>query len=201
VLALAKTIKYFNNYFNVKKPFKDGKLKLNFKGTAWIAGFPATNIELDLSRTKEQSEKDFLGPSMDLGFRISEFASKDRLIISASLAYFIACESCRKKRNTIIKNPISLCFGGMVEVKGVKRGEHPLIWYSVMNTKESKLCFVEHKKLLNYFEKNHFDLDIFPFIPNTDKFDLKYDKYYKKAVKEQKKILGSLFYKKRKEPV
>jgi len=192
VSALAETIKEFNTFFDKKEPFNDSslKLKLHFKGTAWIAGFPATNIELDLPDTNGLMVKDFVGPSMDLGFRLSKFATHDRLIISASLAFFIAGVSNKEAPNF----HISLCFGGMVDVKGVKNGEHPLIWFSVMNSEESKLCIVDDKILRNYLKKDFFDLDIFPFLPDTGNIDTRYDEYYNEAVREQVAILGSPFF-------
>jgi hypothetical protein len=98
VLALADTIKQFNSDFADKPIPDDPNNLLRFKGTAWIAGFPVTNIELVLpSPIKDQTVKDFLGPSIDLGFRLSKFASEDRLIISASLAHLIASEPPMKE--------------------------------------------------------------------------------------------------------
>ena len=83
VLALAETIKDFNN---------DPDNTLRIKGTAWVAGFPVDNIEHNLSISENHKVEDFLGPLIDLGFRLSKFATEDRLIISASLALFITRE-------------------------------------------------------------------------------------------------------------
>jgi hypothetical protein len=202
VLALAETIKQFNNYF--AKISEENPNKMRFKGTAWVAGFPVRNIEINLPGPEGQEVKDFLGPSMDLGFRLSKFASDDRLIVSASLAYFIANEPPRKKpfklwdKNDHLRLP--LCFGGLAEVKGVRGNKHPLIWYSVNETAESKLSFVQNDALLSYLENSPFiNKEIPPFILGTGNVSQKYMVSYNKAVKEQKEIPGSPFYPKGKQ--
>ena len=199
VLALAETIKHFNNDFERKPLNDDPDNIMQIKGTAWVAGFPVDNIELDLPSTGGHKVRDYLGPLIDLGFRLSRFASKDRLIISASLAFFIASESDMKEPIVHMneqKYRLPLCFGGIVEVKGVKDGKHPLIWYSVMETKESKLGIVEHNELLTFLKNIHFKgWTYFPFIPVSGGFHSDYMKDYKEAVEAQKKIPGSPFTK------
>jgi len=199
VLALAETIKQFNCNFADKPILEDQNNILRFKGTAWVAGFPVTNIELDLpGPVKNQTIKDFLGPSIDLGFRLSKFASEDRLIISASLAHLIVSESPMKEPIIYAdgkENSLRLCFGGSAEVKGIKNGEHPLIWYSVNETTESKLCRTTSVELLTYLNDGPLkDLAVAPFILDDRNVNRKYDEDYKKAVEAQKKIPGSIFY-------
>jgi len=190
VLALAETIKYFNSCFETEKTFKDGKLKLYFKGTAWVAGFPASNIELKLTG-KDHEENDFIGPSIDLGFRLSKFATKDKLIISASLVFLIINQLDTKEQQF----NFPLCFGCFKKVKGIKN-KHPLIWHPINKTNKRNMHLIQPKKLLRILKKNYFDLSIFPFIPDTDNSDvtLEYDEYYKKAVEEQIEIQGSPFF-------
>lgn len=61
----------------------DQKTKIFVKGTAWIAGFPVDNLIL---QTKDSDSIDFIGPDIDLGFRIAALAQKDRIAISPDLA-------------------------------------------------------------------------------------------------------------------
>lgn len=56
--------------------------KLSLKGTAWLAGFPTINVRLT-------EPTDFIGPSIDAGFRISKFSTVSRLCISIELAYLV----------------------------------------------------------------------------------------------------------------
>lgn len=53
------------------------------KGTMWIAGFPVDNVIL---QTKGSDSIDFIGPDIDLGFRIASLAKKDRIAMSPDLA-------------------------------------------------------------------------------------------------------------------
>jgi len=193
VLALAETIKQINNEYK-NKPLNNDEnniLQVKVLCTAWVAGFPVDNIEI-APPSGGRKEKDYLGPLIDLGFRLSKFSTKDRLIISASLAYFIAKESRLKKPIIYMDKQmyrLPLCFGGIVEVKGVRNNKHPLIWYPVNESTESELCFVEHKKLLSFLENDHFKKWPYQsFIPGTCKFPNEYIIEYEKVVGEQKQI-------------
>lgn len=79
---------------------------LFIKGTLWISGVryynPRDNNEVDLEVFKniafsagdmplwlDQQRIDFLGPDIDLGFRLSKFTQKRQLLISAELAYLL----------------------------------------------------------------------------------------------------------------
>jgi len=199
VLALAETIKQFNRDFAKKPILGDQDNLLRFKGTAWVADFPVTNIELNLpSPIKDRTIKDFLGPSIDLGFRLAKIASEDRLIISASLAYLITREPALETPLTHMgeeEKDLPLCFGGLAEVKGVKDGKHPLIWYSINETAESKLCRTDSRKLLSFLENGPLKgLTFLLFILDDRNVDHHYDEEYIKAVEAQKKIPGSIFF-------
>ena len=198
VLALAKTIEYFNEEFS-KKNFD-----LQFKGTAWVSGFPVTNMEIALKVSENQTVKDFLGPSIDLGFRLTDFASEERLVISASLAYLIVMAPLfpgKIEYRGIKESSIPLCSGGLVNVKGVITGKHPLIWLPLKNNEISKLCQVDLTQLKTYLETEYFLDKIPPFIFDSNDLDPihipNYDEYvkeYENAAREQKNILYSVFY-------
>ena len=188
ILALAETVKHFNSVFS------DKDVPLSFKGTAWVAAFPVTNIEIELPNQDNKTLKDYLGPSIDLGFRLAKYSTKERLMMSASLAYLIT-------NSPPLKNPVEsnhslpLCFGGTAELKGVKNGRHPLIWYSINQTLESDLCRIKNNSdLLGFIKTEHFkENEILPFIFDKSHADPKYDEMYKKAIAEQKKIPNSVF--------
>lgn len=57
--------------------------RIHVKGTAWTAGFPVDNVVLI---TKDSDSIDFIGPDIDLGFRIATLAKKDRIAIAPDLA-------------------------------------------------------------------------------------------------------------------
>ncbi|HSQ40804.1 MAG TPA: hypothetical protein VLM37_00835 [Fibrobacteraceae bacterium] len=54
------------------------------KATAWAAGFPVRNA---LYQNSQNALTDYIGPEMDKGFRISQYASPYRFVIAADLAY------------------------------------------------------------------------------------------------------------------
>lgn len=64
---------------------------LDIKGTAWLAGFPVGNSVVYLSDAGSEDEwEDFIGPSMDIGFRLKDFANPRRIAVSVELAYMLA---------------------------------------------------------------------------------------------------------------
>jgi len=191
VLALAETVKYYNRDSIRKKIWGDLANPPFFKGTAWVAGFPVTNVELDLpGPTQSQEVKDFLGPSMDLGFRLSKFASKDRLIVSASLAYFIV------HGRSLGKKKMPLCFGGLVEAKGVRGDKHPLIWYPLEIAEDTDLCRANYEDMQDFLNE-YLDPDskgLLPFILNDRLPEAEYDDMYKAEAEKQEGIPYSPFY-------
>lgn len=69
----------------------DADPSLSLKGTAWVAGFPVGNSMVKLTDAHTQDTwEDFIGPSMDIGFRLKDFASPRRIAISIELAYVLA---------------------------------------------------------------------------------------------------------------
>ncbi len=79
---------------------QQAKPVIDLKATAWLAGIPVRNvpIELALQRPAIKGESlprgiaqyDFIGPSIDAGFRLTARATKDRMPVSAELALMIA---------------------------------------------------------------------------------------------------------------
>lgn len=74
------------------KKFRDAIEKNNFsenkypvKGTIWTAGFPIRNFILR-KPVVNNDLIDFVGPDIDLGFRIAALANRDRIAVSPELA-------------------------------------------------------------------------------------------------------------------
>lgn len=126
---------------------------LFIKGTVWIAyakflapkdiealtpkkDFPKNIVFFTGSAPEwlaKQQNIDFLGPDIDLGFRISKFAQKSKLLISAELAYILN----RKKgdldyylqQRHIYKDNFKII--SLEKLKGIWRERrYPIIWYS-----------------------------------------------------------------------
>lgn len=222
--ALKDTLAYLNA--EAKQKRIENVPYLQYKGTAWVGGFPVTNAEViihkkDLSTQKEQTVDsnsdpnmacddaiyDLIGPSIDLGFRLSKHATKSRIIISASLAFLIHSVS------TLVRGlkALDIYSGGFVELKGVKDGRHPLFWILSFpdkdpdkdkdsdEKKDENLEKNLYQKLdinkLNEFFKEYFSAVAIPFVLE-DTFN---QKDYIDAYKNMSDLLAdtpwSIFYK------
>lgn len=117
LLALLQTMRlYEKQYFE--------KLPLRLKGTAWLADFTESNIVLDipeLSTTDAAPHLDFIGPDLDLGFRLGKFARPACLVLSLDLV-----EALLDAGNL---SRVSIYHVGREELKGVMFGRpYPILW-------------------------------------------------------------------------
>ncbi len=97
------------------------KVPLRLKATAWLAGFPVTNSEIKIGNAL-----DFIGPAIDLGFRISKFSSVRRFTLSADLALMLldAVDKCE-----IDRKHFHVYLHGREFLKGVIGNEpYPITW-------------------------------------------------------------------------
>jgi len=121
---------------------------LSVKGTVWLArasfiapqqmqealstalsGAVATggpvNIRIQVPLDSNTNEVDFLGPDIDVGFRIAQFSDKRKLVVSANLANVLMTHSPRTSID--VKN---LKIVALERLKGVWNGRpYPIIWY------------------------------------------------------------------------
>lgn len=99
-------------------------LPLRLKGAAWLADFAESNIELDIPELSSEDSAphvDFIGPDIDLGFRLSKFARPATLVLSLDLAEVLLAAPNRAEA--------SLYLVGREELKGVMFGRpYPVIW-------------------------------------------------------------------------
>jgi hypothetical protein len=127
---------------------------LDIKSTAWIALFPAPNAEVFFRRGGAQFRsdpaddvvllqaemrdqwhggaergdiiRDFVGPSIDTGFRLTDWAQPRRLILSADLAFLLTSSYA------ISDEPLPLHFSGAQKLRGVVGEQpYPMIWLPV----------------------------------------------------------------------
>jgi hypothetical protein len=109
------------------------------KGTAWIGGFPIINrivITPDFSN-KSNLCVDFVGSSIDCGFRLAKFSSPRRLVVSMDLLWMFA-ESFLKCTPDKRYEGIKFRYHGEYELKGVFSGKrYPVFWYDLYRDGES----------------------------------------------------------------
>lgn len=148
----------------IRRMLKSHNVDLDVKSAAWIAGFPVLNTEIIFSNKpaprgntdddyvlnvltlleKYYSAKakdgialtrDFVGPSIDTGFRIASKSSPRKMTISVDLAYMCASVLTDKfahdKSDPIHSHLKSIHFGydGRESLKGVMGGKpYPIFW-------------------------------------------------------------------------
>jgi hypothetical protein len=147
--------------------------KLDLKSIARIAGFHVNNPEIILrtnvttaeedtggmdsvydnvklmkkyhSGDKHNLVRDFVGPSIDIGFRLSSFATPRKLVVSLDLALILAAAEGYRPHDFWFA-PMKFFFDGSTSMKGVLGGvPYPIIWIDLLTT--DKLEQAEDKLL------------------------------------------------------
>lgn len=91
--------------------------RISIKGAAWLAGFPVMNSAI---MGDDADRLDYLGLSMDVGFRLGRHASPRRFVLAAELAYVLA----------VLESPLmaDLRYDGQEVLKGVLRNRpYPIL--------------------------------------------------------------------------
>lgn len=91
---------------------------LDVKAAAWTAGFPVGNIRIE---PMDGLGEDYVGPGMDIGFRLVKAASPRRMLISVELAWLLTLGETQGN--------LAFSVGEGLELKGVAKGHrYPCIW-------------------------------------------------------------------------
>lgn len=98
--------------------------RLDLKAVAWLAEFPVLNSVIVLPSPRGgQPTLDFIGPSIDTGFRLAKAATPRRLVLSIELANLLSRTSAGHL------DGLALYFDRGMELKGVLNGRpYPLVW-------------------------------------------------------------------------
>lgn len=84
------------------------------------------NINVSIN-SGEKTIEDFLGPDIDIGFRIAKYATKSKVTLSAEYAYLLYCLG-KPDGSKKIDNRLKIV--SFQELKGVWDGRaYPIIWY------------------------------------------------------------------------
>jgi len=103
------------------------KPPLRVKVVGWLAGFPVTNrqVEVGLDGDPGSVVTEYIGPSMDIGFRLTEVADEARLLVSVEMALMLvdALEDAEMREEGLV-----FCSGRQF-LKGVAGGvPYPELW-------------------------------------------------------------------------
>lgn len=129
---------------------------IRLKGSAWTAGFPIRNriietpipqlyLDSEFQKDYKYPHIDYLGPEMDIGFRIGKCTYPGFIVISLELAYFLTDE---KTCNTPGEQ-FHVFNVGWEKLKGVWNDrKYPILWLQLPDTfNEIKEYFYEPYKL------------------------------------------------------
>ena len=143
MLAFCRTIYECDaNLQNLDKP--------RVKGTAWIAGFPVRNHEVrGLEIAGHPMPTDFIGPDMDIGFRLSAASRAGRVVVSLDLADVLT-------GSDDLWSGFDIRDVGWQNLKGVFGGHpYPIFWICERGrTKPHEAPWQEHECPLT-FRANH----------------------------------------------
>lgn len=199
-------------------PLRPDRKELHLKGAAWLVGFPVGNVEIPLFSSTvsddddgtspvPSDDRDYIGPLVDMGFRLKEHASSRKLALSADLAYLMLATGSRAD--------MVLFYEGEFPLKGVLRGKaYPIVWLDcdghperedeVISAKMHRLKDeLESKtaphpnKLLNYLKlwlQGVKDCPCIPFIKQDPSEDFKPAPDFERRLEDAVTHLKKLFY-------
>lgn len=129
-------IEYNNDYLEKHDQF------LRCKGTSWLVGFPVNNRIILIHENVGEKQQplpriDFLGPSVDTGFRLTKFASPQKLALSFELAWMLA-DYYSSNPSDNDSGWMRFYFDGKYELKGVNNSRpYPVFWLDMEYKKKS----------------------------------------------------------------
>ncbi len=180
--------------------------KLGLKATAWLAEIPTVNLKIPINRVSHRQDNadengsdevssfadvDFIGPSIDTGFRLTKFATTEKCIVSVELAAILA-ERWGEE----------IYFDGLQPMKGVL-GEtpYPIIWLPLTlhpitqslrshispPAKLSKFC----RSFITEEIEQKFELNTYPYFEGDDLFgtiDPKHEAVYQEFIQLENQV-------------
>ncbi|MCO8287256.1 hypothetical protein [Tetragenococcus halophilus] len=165
----AKVLEVMNNINNqIHKNFPDSKGIIYLKGTMFVAkvseleqekgssdkghgNYIITTKDSDFNSNEYSvSIKDFLGPDIDLGFRIAKHSHKKQLIVSLELAYLI-CRSYLDENIETKRFNENFRIFELQELKGILHNrKYPIIWFKNSQTAWEKTKLFEYDDEVQY---------------------------------------------------
>ena len=129
------TLEHLNAFSNAitkyNSKLEDSHVNVRCKGTAWIAGFPVNNRIVLIPGFGDADARniDFIGSSIDCGFRLTKFSSSRRLVVSLDLLWMFVASYKACSKNTLAYKGITFRYYGEHVLKGVFSGKaYPVFW-------------------------------------------------------------------------
>lgn len=97
---------------------EENQARLDVKAAGWTAGFPVGNIRVE---PLDGLGEDYIGPGMDIGFRLVKASTPRRMHLSVELAWLLSIPE--------VHNAPGFHVGAGLDLKGVARGRtYPCFW-------------------------------------------------------------------------
>lgn len=128
----------------LKNTFSKQKELISVKATVWSADVEQSdsnfdsdldeedsirNLKISFSGLMEKPMVDFIGSDIDLGFRISKYSMREKVVVSAELVYFLWMVDFGNEDRTILTENFKIV--SLEKLKGIWKGRYyPIIWYS-----------------------------------------------------------------------
>lgn len=128
LLAFFKTLRFFDKEYAKKEN------RIRLKGSAWTAGFPIRNrimkpIEVIDSDEYEETKLDYMGPEIDIGFRIGKFTFPGIIVCSIELVCILLDGRLGLQSD---KSKFRVIDTGWETLKGVWNGKkYPIYWIAL----------------------------------------------------------------------
>lgn len=131
-------------------PSIGSKWELALKLTGWLAGFPVGNTAFAAT---EDGRSEYIGPAIDLGFRLTQHADPCRCPVSADLALMLLDARQAAHQVDHLDAP-AVVLERQMELKGVLAGmPYPLVWVDLDSSEQT--C---REARLRGLQPNHEDL-------------------------------------------
>jgi hypothetical protein len=127
--AFCRTVREYS------KTLRDKHRSIDLKATLWGAGFPVNNAEVEPSGIADRVPRDYLGPEIDLGFRLTKWSSPRRTTISAGLAWLLAHDD-----HPALASDLRIFCDGVESLRGVMNDRpYPRLWIDQTDGRQSSL--------------------------------------------------------------
>lgn len=145
LLAFFMTLRFFD------KEYASKENRIRLKGSAWTAGFPIRNrimkpLESEESEDVDDSKLDYMGPEIDIGFRIGKYTFPGIIVCSLELVCILLDGRLGLQNE---KSKFRVIDTGWESLKGVWNGKkYPIYWLALPEDMENNedVCYVPYKK-------------------------------------------------------
>lgn len=155
-----KLLAFYKTLRNYDKQLCDKK-SIRLKGSAWVASFPIRNKVIEIPSPQlyfnednkyikyPYPKEDYLGPEMDIGFRIGKCVAPGFIVVSIELAYLLGSVNS--------SDQFRLGNVGWEQLKGVLGGRHyPIYWIALPDSYKENEDYTYNEYYLWEIETNKF---------------------------------------------